>query len=69
MAVLILFWLLLPATPFSESDTGPIAVLFDASLPENSVGIIGNQIVEIGSVYDHYQIRSDRKSTRLNSSH
>lgn len=50
------FFILIPFRITPQGETSPVAIFFNPDAPEYSVGVIEDQIVEIGSIFEHYQV-------------
>jgi hypothetical protein len=60
MALLVLSAILFAFSPVGTLRAEPpnVAVFYDPGNPENSVGIIGEEIYEAGDLYQHYRVLS-----------
>ena len=58
MALLVVFlFLVFPVSAFAEAE--PVyQIFYDAAEPARSVGILGENIVETGSIYEHFRVIS-----------
>lgn len=56
----LLVFIFLSLLPFpaqaSPADNPPIDIIYDAGNPEASVGIIGEEILEVGAFYEKYEV-------------
>lgn len=47
---------MVPARAFASPSGVPVEIIYDDGSPEASVGIAGNEILEVGSLYENYEV-------------